>query len=282
MAFFWVCGGIYGNEAMITLAPSGFVFTTLAVTTLLYALPLALMNAELACAIPVDGGLVVWIQESLGRSIGGHNAWWVWCSYTFDSAIYPVLAASYMTDAMGTKSYFVNVLLAELIVGSVTVVKLFSAEMLERLTTISGMVSLAPAVVFVFWGVCTLKLKPGDLWLWDLSGEALDASENLTSSLSSVDDEPKDVTWELLISWMLWTNAGYVGLGSLAASVDNPKRTFPLLVGTLMPFVVCVIVSPFIVSLAIDDDISVRNPSCLCPRRSCHRISLRLGRALIE
>lgn len=41
MGFFWVCGGIYGTEAMVTAAPTGWVFTTLWSMSLLYALPSA-------------------------------------------------------------------------------------------------------------------------------------------------------------------------------------------------------------------------------------------------
>ena len=64
MAFFWVCGGIYGGEGVMQLAPAGIVFATLIVTMVVYALPIALINAELAVAIPEDGGIVVWVQKA--------------------------------------------------------------------------------------------------------------------------------------------------------------------------------------------------------------------------
>ena len=64
MGFFWVCGGIYGGEGVMQLAPAGIVFATLIVTMVVYALPIALINAELAVAIPEDGGIVVWVQKA--------------------------------------------------------------------------------------------------------------------------------------------------------------------------------------------------------------------------
>jgi amino acid transporter len=71
---------------------------------LVYALPIALINAELAAAIPADGGLVVWVQmaaDEIGLStLGIHNSWWVWNSYIFDSSIFPLLAAQYTVTAM--------------------------------------------------------------------------------------------------------------------------------------------------------------------------------------
>jgi hypothetical protein len=59
--FDWVCGVQfrYGNEELMQLAPSGIVFATYALSQLVYALPVALINAELAVAIPEDGGWVL-------------------------------------------------------------------------------------------------------------------------------------------------------------------------------------------------------------------------------
>lgn len=45
-----------------------------------YALPLAVISAELACALPYDGGMVAWVEEACGMRIGGHNMYWVWIS----------------------------------------------------------------------------------------------------------------------------------------------------------------------------------------------------------
>ena len=89
-------------------------------------------------------------------------------------------------------------------------------------------------------GLFTVSLKP-DTWMkweWPAAG-----SDSGSDSGSWSDNKP--IQWELLISWMLWLNSGYLGLGSLAAGVDNPKRTFPLIVLTLIPFVLCVILLPF-------------------------------------
>ena len=57
------------------------------------------------------------------------------------------------------------------------------------------------------------------------------------------------------MSWQLWLSSGYVGIGSLAAGVDNPKRTFPLVVAALIPFAYFVVISPFLVSLSLDNNI---------------------------
>jgi amino acid transporter len=65
--------------------------------------------------------------------------------------------------------------------------------------------------------------------------------------------EVRDVEWGLMISWMLWVNSGYIGLGCLAAGVEDPKRTYPRIIGTLIPFVLLVIITPYMLSLSMDD-----------------------------
>ena len=100
MGFFWVCGGPYGGEGLMQLAPSGVIFTVYLATIFVYAIPVSLINAELAVAIPEDGGIVVWVQRAFGDVIGGHNAWWCYASYCFDAAVYPLLAATYITVAL--------------------------------------------------------------------------------------------------------------------------------------------------------------------------------------
>ena len=296
---------------MVSSAPTAVVFTVLGLVMLLYALPIAMINAELAVAIPEDGGLVVWVQEALGARIGGHNSWLVWNSYIFDASIYPVLAAQYLVGAIwhkesaGDKTIHV-MLIAEAVVIFVTCLKLMGNDILVKFAMTSGVVSLSPAFVFIGWGLVSphIHLDPAAWWrtdwVWNSTHSVHDHSgssdagvwtepASLATSLATgldwtaaavggeslvtdagshgggtgtaaagADDCTHPgcpIQWELLISWMLWINSGYLGLGSLAAGVDNPKRTFPLIVATLIPFVAFVIVAPFLVALSVDDNI---------------------------
>lgn len=57
-----------------------YAFLALGLGAVFYALPIAVISAELACAVPYDGGLVAWVEEACGPRIGGHNVWWLWIS----------------------------------------------------------------------------------------------------------------------------------------------------------------------------------------------------------
>ena len=41
-----------------------YVLLGLVVGSVFYALPVAVISAELACAAPLDGGLVAWVEEA--------------------------------------------------------------------------------------------------------------------------------------------------------------------------------------------------------------------------
>ena len=69
----------------------------IALTPLLWALPTALMVAELSSAIPEEGGYYVWVRRALGDFWGVQEGWWTIGYTAVDLAIYPVLFVNYLT-----------------------------------------------------------------------------------------------------------------------------------------------------------------------------------------
>ena len=101
MGFFWVCGGMYGNEELLGTAPPSLVLLALIVVPLCHSLPVSMMIAECGTAWPADGGLPVFVQHAFGDTIGGHNTFFTWLNCLVDAAIYPVMAASYTRELLG-------------------------------------------------------------------------------------------------------------------------------------------------------------------------------------
>ena len=56
MGFFWVCGGMYGNEELLGTAPPALVLLALIVVPCCHSLPVSMMIAECGTAWPADGG----------------------------------------------------------------------------------------------------------------------------------------------------------------------------------------------------------------------------------
>ncbi len=94
--FFNVSGGPYGLEdAVGTLGP-GLALVLLLVTPLVWSLPVSLAMAELAAALPEEGGYVVWVQRAFGRFWSFQVGWWSWINSFVDVAVYPALFADYV------------------------------------------------------------------------------------------------------------------------------------------------------------------------------------------
>ena len=166
VGFFWVHGGIYGNEAMLMAGPPLYVFIMLGLVPFVYSLPIALIVAELSTAFPEDGGYVVWVQEACGKVVGSHHAYWVWVIYVVDAAIYPVLVANYV-DTMVPMSATGRGMLAVSIVLIVTVINLLGTDVMVKFNTLLAIISLTPTIIFTCLGLPSVSVQR----MWVSEGE---------------------------------------------------------------------------------------------------------------
>ena len=94
--FFNVSGGPYGIEdAVPTLGP-GVTLALLVLTPIFWSLPVALAMAELASAMPDEGGYVTWTRRAFGPYWAFLVGWWSWIDGFVDVAVYPALFVEYL------------------------------------------------------------------------------------------------------------------------------------------------------------------------------------------
>ena len=227
VGFFWVHGGIYGNEAMLMAAPPAYVFVMLGIVPFVYSLPIALIVAELSTAFPEDGGYVVWVRDACGQIIGSHHAYWVWVIYVVDASIYPVLVANYV-DTMVPMGATNRSLLSVGLVMAVTSINLLGTDVMVKFNTLLAILSLLPTIIFTVYGLP--ELKPARLMQTE-----------------------GDVDWSLLVSWILWLYCGFFSLGTLAGELEQPRRTFVISIAVLFPAVLILNTLPLAVALGLDD-----------------------------
>ena len=94
--YFTVSGGAFGLENVISGAGPGLGLLLLIITPLLWSVPIALVTAEMATMLPIDGGYYRWVYFGLGRFWGFQEGWWTICYTAVDMAIYPVLFVNYL------------------------------------------------------------------------------------------------------------------------------------------------------------------------------------------
>lgn len=230
IGFFWVHGGIYGNEAMLMAGPPLYVFVMLSIVPFVYSLPIALIVAELSTAFPEDGGYVVWVREACGKVVGSHHAYWVWVIYVVDAAVYPVLVANYV-DTMVPMGETARGLLAVGIIVGVACINLAGTDVMVKFSTLLFVMSLLPTLAFTLLGL---------------------PSVNVASCV--VAEGPVD--WSLLVSWVLWLYCGFFSLGTLAGELERPKHSYIVSIAVLFPAVLLLNTLPLAVALGIDPDAS--------------------------
>jgi len=195
---------------------------------ILFALPNALMTAELATAFPVDGGAVVWTADACGPRIGGHNCYWVWLANLLDAAVYPQIAAKYVTQALKLGEGGEQAICAAMVV-CVAVTNCMGLDWVTASQSVVFFLSLFPSLLFIAIGLGRVQLDV----LASLEGE---------------------YDWALLISWALWLYSGFSSLGSMAGEVQSPKSVYPAVVAILLPLVSLLNILPFAVALSIDPE----------------------------
>ena len=96
VVFFNVSGGPYGIEDAVSVFGPGLTLLLLALTPLLVSTPIALAMAEMASALPEEGGYVAWVRRAFGPFWSFQVGWWSWLNSFVDVAVYPALFADYL------------------------------------------------------------------------------------------------------------------------------------------------------------------------------------------
>ena len=89
-------GGPYGIEDTVPALRPGMTLVLLILTPLLWSAPVALVMAELASAMPDEGGYVTWTRRAFGPYWAFQVGWWSWIDSFVDVAVYPALFVEYL------------------------------------------------------------------------------------------------------------------------------------------------------------------------------------------
>ncbi|MBL1150347.1 MAG: APC family permease [Armatimonadetes bacterium] len=238
--FCCVSGGPIGLEPLVAETGPLLALLLILVTPLVWAIPDALTSCELAPAIPVEGGYVVWVRRAMGPFAGFLNAWWTWLYTIVDAALYPVLFTSTLGHLLNY--YFGNSILLDNELAhyavSVCVVILFTYLNI-RGTRIVGMAStafalliIAPFAVMSIVGLVRMALEskpflpPGEIAPGELK-------QGLSAGLGII----------------MWNYLGWDALSTVAEEVDQPQRAYPRALLWGVPLVAAVYFFPTLVGV---------------------------------
>jgi len=158
--FFNGSGGPYGVEDAVSSFGPGLALLLLALTPVLWSLPVSLAMAELASAMPDEGGYVSWVRRAFGAFWGFQVGWWSWIDSFVDVAVYPALFVEYLRFWYPAMAPLERWLLAVLFIVVLTTLNLVGVRPTGRAAVVLSILALLPIAALVGVGLATASQVP--------------------------------------------------------------------------------------------------------------------------
>jgi len=203
----YCAAGPFGFEDIVSAAGPGMALVFLFFVPLFYSLPVSLVTAEMASALPVEGGFYRWTLRVFGPFIGFQCGWWNWIGTFLMNAAYAVILADYTGGiypalAKGAPHWWVAVFFLLIVmfanIRGVHVVGVSSIILL--------VLCLAPVAVFTLLGLTHMQVNPFQPFI------------------------PSTKTWQDIfgvgLALGLWVYSGYEQLSTNIEEVEEPEKNF--------------------------------------------------------
>ncbi len=231
--FFTVSGGAYGLEDVIGSSGAGMGLILIIITPIIWSLPSALMVAELATAMPVQGGYYYWVKKALGPFWGFQEGWWSWLTTFVDMAIYPVLFVDYSAYYFDVfaENELARWLLGAGVIWFFTLLNIRGSKLIGDSSKLFGFIVLAPFAIMTILGLFQMDGNP--FQPFTSGGEGISGA------------------FTLGLFVVMWNYYGWDGLSTVAGEMKNPRRDYPRTLLITVPLITLCYLLPVIVALAV-------------------------------
>jgi amino acid transporter len=216
--FAYCTGGPFGYESLFSASGPGMGLVFLLVVPLLFPVPISLAAAEMATAMPVEGGFYRWSRAALGDFWGFQTGWWNWTGTFLMSASYGVAMADYLNAWIPLHSRFQHWLVAVLFLVLVATINVLGIRLVGSLTLVLLVASFIPVIAFMVLGYQQAHFNPFHPFF--------------------PTGKPWREAYGVGLSLALWSYAGYEQLSTVIEEVENPRRNFPLGLAIVMPLTI--------------------------------------------
>ena len=232
--FFNVSGGPYGIEDAVGVFGPGLVLLLLVATPFVWSLPVSLVMAELASALPEEGGYVAWVRRAFGPFWSFQVGWWSWLNSFVDVAVLPALFADYIAFWRPGMTAAERAALALVFVWALTGLNLLGVRITGIAATALGAVALAPVAVFTAVGFLRAERVP-----WT---PFANAEQGVAAGLG------------LGLATMMWNYSGWDTPTTVLGETRAPASAFRRATWVALPLIALGYVLPVAAALASGDD----------------------------
>jgi len=212
------------------------------------------MVAELASALPEEGGYYVWVRKAMGDFWGFQEGWWTICYTAVDMAIYPVLFADYL-------GYFIPSLALSNHAGW----SVIATRWLVALAAIATACALnwrgvrpvgdSAVVTLLFVLAPFAALTAAGLHHHGALGAAL------TAVRLGLHKPPGGALLAVGMSTALWNYCGWDNVSTFAEEVRQAPRNYPPALAAAMAIIVLAYVAPVLAGVARSSSPALWNES---------------------
>ena len=231
--YFNTSGGAYTTEGLIASVGPGLGLLILVLVPLLYSLPETLIVAELASAMPEEGGYYRWVRRAFGPFWGFQNGWLTWMYSLVDMAIYPALFNAYLAYFLPELGPLARWIVALAVIWGATAVNLRGAIDVGRASVVAACV--------IVGGFAALALAAIPHWShvpWEPFHRAG------TPVLGDVG---------VGLSIALWNYIGWDNASTVQGEVVDATRAYPRALSLALPLVMLGYLVPLGSALAASD-----------------------------
>jgi amino acid transporter len=214
---------------MVSGAGPGAALILLLLTPVIWGIPLALICTELASAIPREGGAYAWVERGLGPFWAFQSGWWTALSVTIDTALYVVLAVSYVNGWLGQPP-LVQWLMSVAIIAVFAAINVRSLKSMALSSAAFSVIILIPCAVMTVLGLARWRQNP--FLPLTTPGESLIGSLGLGLTVA------------------IWFYSGYESVSTMAGEIRGAQRVIPKALLISIPAVIAVYFLPTMAALA--------------------------------
>jgi len=205
IVFFNVSGGPYGIEDTVPALGPGMTLALLVLTPILWSAPVALAMAELASAMPDEGGYVTWTRQAFGPYWAFQVGWWSWIDSFVDVAVYPALFVEYLHFWVPEMTPLERWLLVVVFIVALTGLNLLGVRPTGHAAVGLAIVSLLPVGVLTVVALLGPRVSP-----WT---PLAPAGQGLT-------------TLGLGLAVVMWNYSGFDTPSTILGETRSPERAF--------------------------------------------------------
>src|SRR6184192_444559 len=226
----YCAGGPFDYEAMVSTSGPGMALLFILIVPWLFSVPMALASAEMATAMPVEGGFYRWTRAAFGDFWGFQCGWWNWTGTFFMWASYGVVLADYVAQVTPVHSRLVHWAIAVIFLVLVAGLNILGIRVVGKLTLVLLLLQMLPVAAFVYLGFTHAHFNPFHPWM--------------------PPGRPWREVYGVGLALALWIYSGYEQLSTVIEEVEEPTRNFPRGLAIVVPLAAVIYFLPMAAGLA--------------------------------